>query len=56
MEALMYVKFVMWLISFMTGAQKKAVVLQTLDDIVDSRTNSIDKQTAELVLRKVIIS
>lgn len=35
---------------------KKAILLRLLDDILDSKTHSIDKQLGELIVAKVIKS
>jgi len=52
----MYYKFVMWLVKRMSNVQKKAVVLELLEGIIQDRYTSIDKAFGEQVVKMVIKS
>jgi hypothetical protein len=52
----MKLKLILWLLSLCSPAEKKVVLLKTLDDILESKTTTVDKQLGELVVSKVIKS
>ena len=52
----MFRQFVVWCIRKMSRANQKAVLIELLDEIVESRDATIDKQLGELIIAKVVKS
>lgn len=52
----MWYKIVSWALQKLLPAEKKAIVLQLLTELVDSKTHNIDKQFAEVIMTKVVKS
>lgn len=49
-------KLILWMIGMTSPATKKMILIRILDDILDSRSASIDKQLGEMIVSKVIKS
>ena len=52
----MIYKLVMWLIGRMSVGEKKAIVLGVLQEVVHSKTSTIDPEFAEAVMVQVVKS
>lgn len=52
----MILKLVMWLIGRMSVAEKKAIALGVLQEVVQSKTSTIDPGFAEAVMAQVVRS
>lgn len=50
------VGIVVWMIRLLSRSKQKAVLLTLLDEIVESRDATIDKQLGEMIVAKVIKS